>query len=93
MNQINQRIPAWMDCAEPQSSMFETLDELLLIEWVSRWKNRPNFKQFSIKTGPEEIPYSSSLMAEWDNGEKCMVVGSLKTPQGLSLIEWENPNV
>lgn len=60
---------------------FETVDELLSMDWIARRKNYQDgdFYRFSIS--------ENRLMAEYAEGKKWWVVGFLEKP--IDLPKWE----
>lgn len=90
MNEIRQHIPAFVETEKgPEVMPFETLDELLVIPWVKRWREFPRFHQFSQS--------DRHLMAEFRGGREWWVVGLLSNPvEGLPVWDhgiyevWEN---
>jgi hypothetical protein len=88
MNHIKQRVPNWAD-VEPKHADFETLENLLKIDWVERWATHPKFHQFSISTEDKYESFGGLLMVELEEGTKWWVIGFLRSVEGLSLPEWE----
>jgi hypothetical protein len=72
MGTIREHIPGWASDFAPRYAQFSSIDELLDIEWVRKWKDIGQFDQFSISPS-ERGP--SSLMAEYEDGRKWWVIG------------------
>jgi hypothetical protein len=72
MATIRQHIPNFVSGIDPVSVDFETIDDLMNIDFVKQWK-RNEFFQFSI--APSGNGYH--LMCELKNGTKWYVVGYL----------------
>ena len=72
MATIRQHIPNFVSGIGPVSFNFETIDELMSIEFVKQWKSN-EFFQFSIAPSGDDY----HLMCELKNGTKCYVVGYL----------------
>jgi hypothetical protein len=87
VNEIIQHIPGFVDIGDgpvPRAD-FSTLEELLAVPFVARWKDE-GFIKWSKS--------DDLLMVEfWDKGEdKQWVVGRLKDPTAVDLPEWiESP--
>jgi hypothetical protein len=80
-NKIIQHVPGFVE-AEPHVSEFTTLDELLSLPWVDRYKQRPGaFHQYSV--------YQNMLVIEFDNGMWWRPIGYLKKPVG-GLPKWKS---
>ena len=71
MGTIKQHIPNFVSGFDPVIQNFETLEELLSIDFVKRWSCDDDFHQFSIG------PYGDRwhLMAEQHNGKRWGVIG------------------
>ncbi len=82
MNKFTQHIPAFVDQREkPPSFDFETTEELLSSEIVSRYKKDDGFSHFVMS--------ENCLMTISDNGFKHWVVGYIKNPELIDLPQWE----
>ena len=87
MNEIIQHIPGFVDIGDGPvlRADFSTLEELLAVPFVARWKDKSFIKWSKC---------DDRLMVEfWDKGEdKQWVVGRLKDPSAVDLPEWtESP--
>ena len=76
-NRIVQHLPGYIDFGI-EIVAFDTLEELLAIEWVKWWSDHPGFYRFSL---------DNHLMAEFDNGYKWYALGRLRNP--VNLPKWE----
>lgn len=83
MAAILQHVPRFIDDA-PETATFDTLDQLLAIPWVARFREPTwgNFYRFSLD-GPR-------LVVEYDKGATWNVVGILSGAMALttSLPRW-----
>ena len=86
MAMIRQHIPNFVSGIGPVSFDFETIDELMSIEFVKQWKSN-EFFQFSIAPSGDDY----HLMCEFKNGTKWYVVGYLTgiKEHKLNLPLWE----
>ena len=87
MNHIIQHIPPFVDGVEPEHASFDGLEELLVIDWVKRWKSKPHrnsgeFHQFSLS--------GSHLMVELEDGAVWYVIGHVRRPDLLDLPKWDS---
>jgi len=78
INRFVEHYPAYCDY-DPKSYGFDTLEELLNIEFVKRFKNQKGFCRYSYS--------SPHLMAEYNEGKKWWCVGSIRN--NLGLPKWE----
>ena len=85
---ITQHVPNYISGCDPRVTEFESLEELLEIEWVKQWsthdmKDLP-FWRYSESKGKYDI----ILMAEWKEGDKhtWWVLGYLS--ESVGLPEW-----
>jgi len=89
MGIIKQHIPNFVSGFDPVIQNFETLEELLDIDFVKYWGVHEDFHQFSIR------PYGDRLflMAEENNGKRWWVVGYITgtVRDELNLPDWK-PN-
>lgn len=92
---IREHIPAFISDLKPHEATFETIDQLLSISWVARWKKDSfvdlPFLRFSLTryTKGKDL-----LMAEFDGGRKWWVVGYINQPSPelrAALPEWTRP--
>ena len=72
-NRIVQHLPGYIDF-DIECVGFDTLEELLNIEWVKWWSERPKFYRYSC---------DEYLMAEFDDGYKWYALGRLRNPVNL----------
>ena len=86
MATIRQHIPNFVSGIDPVSVDFETIDDLINIEFVKQWK-RNDFFQFSIFPSGEYY----ILMCELKNGTRRYVVGYITGIDGdkLNLPSWK----
>jgi len=79
---IKQYRPAFIEGSQTVVP-FETVEELLAIPFVAAFQAEPEFYRFSL-----EIASSVSLIAEYDAGRRCFVVGFIEgSPPDLP--KWE----
>ncbi len=76
-NRIVQHLPGYIDF-DIECVGFDTLDELMNIEWVKWWSQQPKFYRYSE---------DSYLMAEFEDGYTWYALGRLRNPVGLP--KWE----
>ena len=90
MAKIRQYIPGFISGVEPETREFNTLEELLDIPWVSRFKTKEPkpgyFHQYSVSRDDSQ----PLLVAEVEGGTKQWVVGYLDDKHGVcdALPEW-----
>ena len=84
MNIIHRHFPVYVD-SEPCSQSFNTLEELLNIDWVNIWATCKDFYRFSISVGNSR----PMLMAELRDGYSWWVLGYLENLDGIDLPKWE----
>ena len=82
MNHIRQRVPGFIDGVTPHEADFETLDELLALEWVQKYTQRTSMKFSHFAQADESI-----FMAMYNKGEKWIGVGYLTHPVD-GLPDW-----
>ncbi len=70
-------------CAGGGKAQFEDLEEMLRIDFVRGYSDRPNFHRFSLDGG--------DLMAEFEGGTESEIVGTLTRPGLVNLPKWEKP--
>jgi hypothetical protein len=68
MNKIQRYRPACFSGYEDESASFNSLDELIKIEWIASWKEDKDFHKFSISR-------EQWLMCELKGGTEWWVVG------------------
>lgn len=62
---------------------FETLNQLLAIDFVKHFANLPTFHRFSLD--------ENRLMAEYKDGEVFWVVAMIDQPEAVDLPTWTPP--
>jgi len=76
MNAIKQHIPDFCEGFEKALVEFNTLEELLAIDFVKKFSTFPKFHQFSMNDG--------HMIAEYRGGREWWVVGRIREPvEGL----------
>jgi len=80
MNKIIERLPDFVD-AEPRIVEFETLDELLAIDWVAKWKK---IVEPACQYCKDDTYLMVSTKTWW------WVVGSIKDIEALDLPTWKS---
>lgn len=68
MNKIKRYRPAYFSGYEDESASFNSLDDLMKIEWIASWTEHKDFHQFSISR-------EQWLMCEVKDGTQWWVVG------------------
>ena len=79
---IRQHIPNFCD-GTPIESIFYTTEELTNLDWVKRYTEHLKdytFCKFSLS--------ENHLMAEYNNGDKWIVVGTIDHPEFVYLPKW-----
>jgi len=71
---IKQYRPAYFSGYENKTNNFNSLDELLNIEWVKSFSEYKDFFRFSIEIA-DEREKNHTLLAEYKNGESWYVIG------------------
>ncbi len=89
MAKITRHIPSFMEGVEAKTCEFNSVEELLTIDWVDNFtkRSRMTFYQFSVSR-----PWyaEAALMAEYDDGTTWAVVGYFKDGEVVSeLPNWE----
>lgn len=69
MATATQHRPAYFSGFENEESKFNSLEELLNIQWIKNWKDHDNFHRFSIS--------DYDLMAEFNEGKEWWVIAYL----------------
>ncbi len=81
---VAQYIPSFATGIEPYINKFNSLDELLNIEWINRHTRNPDFYKFSISK-PDNL-----FMVEHDEGYRWFVIGKLyDINSSLELPKWK----
>lgn len=95
MGQIIQYRPAYVTGFENQTRTFGSLNELLNIDWVDRFRKLPNgqidpsFHKYSISKHSDYKGYEYTLMAEYKDGKEWWVIGYLdESPTLHELPKW-----
>ena len=86
MNMIKQHRPAYMSGFEDAKIEFETVEELLEIDFVKNFSDQPEFYRFSFSQMDGD-PYAGGLMCENNEGRSWWVVGYLIAP--VELPDWK----
>jgi len=74
MNKITHHVPTFVDISgKPKVVEFNTLEELLRVDFVKKWAGQDGFHQFSL-----DAINGNLLMAELDDGDSWYVVGVLQ---------------
>jgi hypothetical protein len=68
MNKIQRYRPACFSGYDEESASFNSLDELMEIEWIASWKEHTDFYKYSISR-------NQWLMAEFKEGREWWVIG------------------
>lgn len=76
-NRIVQHLPGYIDF-DIECIGFDTLEELLNIEWVKWWSQQKGFHRYSA---------DDYLMAEFKDGYEWYALGRLRNP--VNLPKWE----
>lgn len=87
-NKIVQHIPPFVVGILPKIIEFETLEELLDIPFVKKFKEDVGFYQYSISHIEELKDSSIYLIAEMNLGKNQWVVGYLN--EKVDLPKWRN---
>ena len=88
MNKLKRRRPGYFTGFEDTEHEFNTLEEMLEIDWIDGFTKQHNFHQFSI--GDKSNIGKPALMAELNEGESWWVIGWLDhAVEGLP--KWEPP--
>ena len=80
---FKQHIPNAVSGVEPKEFEFETLEELLDVEMVTRFSDDPKFSFWSLG--------NNCLMAVYGDYEKWLVVGYIDHPKLLDLPDFSPP--
>jgi hypothetical protein len=82
MAKINRYRPTFFEGFEPQTSEFNSIEELLAIDWINSFTEKAygsthEFYQFSVsRSAYPKYDNSISLIAEYDKGDYWLVVGN-----------------
>lgn len=87
---IKQYRPSFFSGFEIQQNRFETLEQLLNIEWVKKFSKYENFYRYSIDLA-EHYETSHTLMAEYKNGNEWWIVGFIDKKTKIKGIETFKP--
>lgn len=91
-NRFVQHYPAFfsVDDTDYFTLNFNTQDELLNCEFVSRWnKDRKDDKFHRYSIDPPAYGMPAMLMVEYNEGKEWVCIGKIKTTDGLNLSKWE----
>ena len=90
MNELTQRRPAYYTGFENETFQFETVDELLELDWVKNFAKRDDFHRFSVASRNPDKYSRRTLMAEYQKGDEFWAIGFLKedVPE---LASWRMP--
>jgi len=80
-NKIVQYRPKSFEGFENKVVDFDSLDELLSIDFVNNFKNQKKFERFCLG--------DKHLMAIYDNGFHWFVVGLIDNPDLIDLPKWD----
>jgi len=80
MNSFRQHIPRFVDVGKSEDIPFETTEDLLELEIVKRYNDKP---------GTKYVMSDELLMTVQDDGFCYWVVGSIKNPNEIKLPQWE----
>ena len=89
---ITQRIPNFVDGGIPKKSEFETVEELLNLDWVKRYRDDPIIKELPFyQYSKSEDTSKPLLMIEYkdETDHKWCVVGYLRDDVDLPIIDME----
>lgn len=96
MNIFYKYTPRYIDLNEkPKPIQFETMDQLLTSEALTRWSTENNFSHFAISKSNSrdiltgEIKIHHKLIAVLDNGYYWWVVGKIEGPIVNQFEEWK----
>lgn len=97
MPTITQHRPAYFSGFENETKDFTSLEELLNIDWVDKFRKLPNgdidpdFCQYSTKKHSDLKGYEYVLMAEYKNGYSSYVIGYMNENEVIKeLPVWES---
>lgn len=80
---ITERLPGYIE-AEPRTAAFDTLAELLAVDFVSGWRGRDlpalTFYRYSLEHDPSGV----LLIAEYNRGQDWFVIGQVTA--GVDLL-------
>ena len=65
---------------EPEEASFKTVEELLEVPFVKHFTEDRHFHRFSIA--------DEHLMAEYEEGRKWFIVGTIDRPKSVKLPNW-----
>lgn len=93
MNKITRRFPNFVGHTPEDLTQhpFETLEELMQVEWIARLKRLPYFHRFSLcRFDPPGAQKRPAMMVEYDNGKRYYVIGYFDHDD-VALPEWTHP--
>lgn len=91
-NRFVQHYPAYFSVEDTDyfTLNFNTTEELLKCEFVTRWKKDVDGRRFyRYSISPRESYCPALLMVEYDEGTFWWCLGSIKSVEGLTLPEWK----
>lgn len=82
MNHFLRHIPRYIDQRGIENDVFEfeSIDELLEIDYVKLFKQMPKFSHYAIS--------DVHLMAIFDSGYRWLVAGRIESPEKVDLPRW-----
>jgi chloramphenicol O-acetyltransferase len=83
---IKQYRPAYFSGYENKTNSFNSLDELLNIDWVKSFSEYKDFFRFSIEIA-DEREKNHTLLGEYKNGQSWYVIGFI--PKENSIVSNE----
>jgi len=91
MAKIRQYFPNFYSGFDPQTIEFNTQKELLKIDFVKGFSENKTFFRYSLIIDDNKTSeFKSTLMAEYKNGYKWFVVGSIDNVDSLNLPKWKS---
>lgn len=86
MNRIKRHLPLFIEHDEEDlvTVEFATVDELLAIEWVARWRQNPEFIRFIVKSPPHLHLHALCVEVRHQATTHDYVLGFLDAPVVLS---------
>ena len=81
MNELQQHLPTFVDCARPGPVVFNNTEDLLNLDIVKRYGSSDDFSHFALN--------GNVLMEICDEGFYWRVVGYVKKPEDVNLPKWD----
>ena len=72
---VRQYFPAFYSGFEEKESKFNSIEDLLKIDWIKKWSETPNFYRYSISRLDYREQFIYALMAEYEGGCHWFVIG------------------